>query len=283
MPSKIAIIGTAPTSRALAPYDDPSWDIWACSPGNQGAVLPRVSVWFELHAIVDLVSPESRSWAAPYVEWLKHQSFPIYMQEKNDLVPQAVPFPMHEMVEAFGRNWFTSSIAWMMALAIAQKPEHIGIFGVDMAADQEHYSAQKSGCLRFIEIAQERGIRVSIPRESCLGKSAPLYGYSEATPFGRRLNVTEYMVANRRAEMAAEFARLQKEIAFYDGALEQIRYIKRTWLDGTEVELNLGELEQRLADTSAATADPVDVSLPEEPEAEIITYPPHMRRVGEDA
>src|SRR5215467_5742575 len=31
---KVAIIGTAPSSRMLAPFNDPTWDIWVCSPGN---------------------------------------------------------------------------------------------------------------------------------------------------------------------------------------------------------------------------------------------------------
>src|SRR5713226_4715918 len=47
-PLKIAMIGTAPSSRMLAPFNDPSWKIWACSPGNMNA-LPRVDTWFELH------------------------------------------------------------------------------------------------------------------------------------------------------------------------------------------------------------------------------------------
>src|SRR5215467_9147402 len=31
---KVAIIGMAPSSRMLAPFNDPTWDIWVCSPGN---------------------------------------------------------------------------------------------------------------------------------------------------------------------------------------------------------------------------------------------------------
>src|SRR3981189_2150960 len=58
-PLKVALIGTAPSSRMLAPYNDPSWKIWACSPGNMN-VLPRVDVWFELHS--DLLWPEHESY-----------------------------------------------------------------------------------------------------------------------------------------------------------------------------------------------------------------------------
>ena len=42
-PLKVALIGTAPSSRMLAPFNDPSWTIWACSPGNQN-ILPRAEI-----------------------------------------------------------------------------------------------------------------------------------------------------------------------------------------------------------------------------------------------
>jgi len=89
-PLKIALIGTAPSSRGLAPYKDPDWKIWACSPGNMDQ-LPRVDAWFEVHS--NLLWPECISYGQPYVEWLKKQTFPIYMQD-NRVVPNATPLPI---------------------------------------------------------------------------------------------------------------------------------------------------------------------------------------------
>ena len=113
-PLKVALIGTAPSSRMLAPYTDPSWKIWGCSPGNMNA-LPRVDAWFELHS--NLLWPEHESYGKPYIEWLKQQTFPIYMQDQS-LVPNATVFPKNEMVAEFKDRFFTSSFTWMMALAI---------------------------------------------------------------------------------------------------------------------------------------------------------------------
>ena len=48
---RVALIGTAPSSRLLAPYQDPAWTIWACSPGNMNTI-PKADVWFELPGIV---------------------------------------------------------------------------------------------------------------------------------------------------------------------------------------------------------------------------------------
>ena len=97
-PLKVALIGTAPSSRMLAPFADQSWKIWACSPGNMNA-LPRVDVWFEIH--MNLLWPEHKSYGEPYIEWLKKQPFPIYMQDQS-LVPNATPFPKEEMVKLQG-------------------------------------------------------------------------------------------------------------------------------------------------------------------------------------
>ena len=110
MTLKVAIIGTVPTSRNLAPYNDPSWEIWACSAGNsQTQAPPRITRWFEIHSILAMTGEEHRSWSLKYLEWLKAQEFPVYMQEKNDYVPNAIVFPYKRMIELFGRAWFTSS------------------------------------------------------------------------------------------------------------------------------------------------------------------------------
>ncbi len=253
---RIAILGTAPTSRDLAPFDDLEWDIWVCSAGNQGLVK-RVSRWFELHAIVELVAPENSGWALPHFAWLNAQTFPITMQEKNDLIARAEPFKLLEKnfgadsLEARFRkpgfdllNWISSSVVMMIAQALVEIDAagggEIAIFGVDMAADQEHYTSQKAGCWRMLEIAAERGVSVKIPRESSLGRRAPIYGYNEATPMGRRMNAVKHMVLTKRAEMVAMRDRMISEITYFDGALEQINYFIRTWVDGSDAELDVG-------------------------------------------
>lgn len=240
---QIALVGTAPLSRDVCPFNDPAWTIWACSGGNMGNVLPRIDAFFELHALVDMTAPENHGNALPLYAWLRTQSFPVYMQEKNALVPQAIPFPRDAMLKKFGRNWFTSTVAWMFAYALCQieaaghAENEIGLFGVDMASHMEHYTAQRAGCTRFIEIAEERGIKVIVPFESCLASPTPLYGYSEATRFGRRLNATQHQLRSARAEMIGRRDKLNTEIAYFDGALEQIGYMIRTWTDGGDAEV----------------------------------------------
>lgn len=245
-PMKVAILGTVPVSRTLAPFDDKSWEIWCCSPGNR-AVVPRVTRWFELHGIVDMMGPENDAWRGDYFAWLKTQSFPVYMQEQNELLPQVLVFPIKDLLTEFGRFGrmsFTSSISLMIAFAIQQGATEIGIYGVDMAANEEAYSSQKAGCLNMMWLADQRGIKVTVPLESCLATLPPLYGYAEASRMGRRMVVKEMEAAKAVTDLDATIARLTAEKAYFNGALETTRYMRRTFVDGeNDAELDLPEVK----------------------------------------
>lgn len=218
--------------------EDPSWDIWGCSLGNSGEkgknVLKRVTAWFELHALADMLGAENREWSLPYYRWLSEQQYTIYMQEKNDLVPQALVYPIHLMLKKFGKNWFTSTFAYMMAYAIHLQYNEIAIFGADMADDGEFYSGQRDAITRWCEIATDHSIKVIIPWESSLGKHRPLYGYDEATPLGRRLSVIRHITQKQRDEYVEKRNKLEHDIVFLDGALSQMKYIMRIWTDGED-------------------------------------------------
>lgn len=225
----VAIIGTAPSSRMLAPFNDPTWEIWACSPGNMNT-LPRVDAWFEIHG--NLFWPEHESYGRPYIEWLAKQTFPVYMQDQS-YFPHALTFPMQELVEEFGGDFFSSSFAWMMAFAIRKGFKHVALFGVDMASRDE-YILQRPGFYYFRREAERRGVKVSAPRESDIMQSPGLYGYSEVTPFGRKLHAREIELKQRIAQMEqvektkaqAALEQVSQNILYLKGALEDVDYMK---------------------------------------------------------
>jgi hypothetical protein len=223
-PLKIALIGTAPSSRQLAPVNDPDWTIWACSPGNMDQI-PRVDAWFEIHS--NLLWPECEAYGRPYVEWLKKQTFPIYMQDQR-LVPNAISLPIQELVREFGRYFFTSSFAYMLAMAIRAGANEIALFGIDMASKDE-YILQRSGGHYFMQLAAMRGITVNVPYESDLAQPPPLYGYADSTPFGRKLHIREQELKGRVHDAEQQLAHLQGAIPFLKGALEDMDYIKTLW------------------------------------------------------
>jgi hypothetical protein len=223
-PLKIAIIGTAPSSRMLAPFNDPSWTIWACSAGNQNS-LPRVDCWFEIHA--NLLWPEHEHFGRPYLDWLNQQSFPIFMQD-NSLVPRAQAFPRDELIREFGPWFFTSSFAWMMAKAIKDGAKEIGLWGVDMASRDE-YILQRGGGHFFIREAMQRGITVHVPKESDLAQPPALYGFDDSTNFMRKLCTREKELKDRINPMKQQREQLTQNITYLEGALEDIDYVKSIW------------------------------------------------------
>ncbi len=221
---KIAIIGTAPSSRSLAPFSDPTWKIWACSPGNMN-MLPRVDAWFEIHG--SMLWPDHKHYGEPYLNWLKQQKFPIYMQDQR-FIPNAVSLPRKELVDEFGPFFFTSSFAWMMALAMKQGAKEIALYGIDMASRDE-YILQRPGAYYFFQEAQRRGIKISAPYESDIMQPPGLYGFSEVTPFGRKVLARKQELQTRLNDMKAQRDQLNTHIAYIEGAMEDIEYVNSIW------------------------------------------------------
>lgn len=224
-PLKVALVGTAPSSRMLAPFDDKSWQIWGCSPGNMN-ILPRVDAWFELHT--NLLWPEHKHYGAPYIEWLKKAPVPVFMQDRRYL-PNAQIFPKDRLVQEFGGDFFTSSFAWMMAFAIMLGAKEIALYGIDMASRDE-YILQRPGFFYFKNIAQMRGIRVSAPNESDIMMPPGLYGYSDDTPFGRKLLARRKEIKDRVAQMIVERDKLSQNITYLQGADEDNDYTISIWM-----------------------------------------------------
>jgi hypothetical protein len=231
-PEKVAILGTAPSSRLLAPFGDPSYTIWGSSPGNMGdpgsnpSAFPRLpDAWFEIHS--NLLWPEYQSYGIPYVKWLNEKSFPLMAIDKS-LFPRAQLFPWRELVREFGPYFFTSTFAWMAAFALHQGAKEIGFFGVDMSSKDE-YITQRPGGHYFITLAKQRGIKLNIPNESDLIQPPPLYGIFSSMPMGRKLATRRAEVKGRIAHSQMQISQLQGEMTYLNGALEDIDYWENIW------------------------------------------------------
>lgn len=221
---KIALLGSAPSSRMLAPFDDPSWQIWACSGSNAG-LFPRSDFWFEMHATDRRTSNPKLT---TYYQWLvTHPA--IYMQDKDPTFPGSIEYPRDQMVKEFGNMFFTSTVAWMLALAIwkvskeaASDPEKsIGLWGIDMAASDE-YDYQRAGCHFFIHEARRRGIEIVAPGESNILQPYPLYGYKEQSPMWRKLNARGDELDHRIEQLNKNIQRQQNEMLVLRGAREGV-------------------------------------------------------------
>lgn len=157
---RIAIVGANPATRLAAPLFDTEWSVWTCSPKNMHAI-PRWDAWFEVHDEERLQARDE--FPEAYLAWVRVLPA-VYVRAKS-YFPNALDYPEAEMLRRFGPFFFTSSIAYMLALAIAKQPEEIGIWGVQPSVYKE-YEYQIPGIQYFVQKAWDQGTKVTVP-EGC--------------------------------------------------------------------------------------------------------------------
>lgn len=220
---KIALLGAAPSSRKLAPFNDITWEIWACSPPNYDA--PRVEAWFELHNLDRKIGHTAN---APYIQALiRHPR--VYVAVPDSRLPKAIVYPYKEMIDKYGKYFFTSSLAWMMAMAIEQRPEKIGIWGVDMSAAEE-YGYQRAGMHYFMMKAKEAGIKIMLPAQSDLLQPVPPYGFKEQWPMWWKQKARREELEGRLKNARDQIQNFRREEYIFAGALDDMNYMDNTWI-----------------------------------------------------
>ena len=236
----IAILGSAPSSVQLAPFGDPSFQIWACSPGTY-AILPRCDVFFELHrwepGIVGKAHTQKPWFSPEYVMWMSQQKR-VWMYQAVPEIPNSIALPVDDLVSKYGTFFFTSSIAFMIACAIEDilegrkegnsEQDIIALYGVDMAANEE-YGYQRAGCQHFLMLATDLGIKIQVPPESDLLRPMPLYGISESSHWMIKNTARRNELSQRLANAQSSVRQFEHEVAFLQGALDDLKYQMDTW------------------------------------------------------
>ena len=240
--TKIAIMGSAPSSRMEAPFNDQNWDIWSCSPPNFD--LPRVDAWFELHNLDRKLGPPENQ---KYVEALKAHGR-VYITNLDPRLPDAAEFPWQEMLQEFGPYFFSSSIAWMMAYAIKQKPTEMGLWGVDMSAESE-YGYQRAGCHYFMQEASKRGIKLTVPSTSDIAMPHPLYAIKEHWPMWHKVQARKKELKQKRQLALNAIEAATKDMDMLNGAVGDMTYIENTWIQPNWMEINHVPLDPQSENT----------------------------------
>lgn len=222
---KIAVCGSAPSSRMLVPFGDPSWEIWVCSPQNYD--YPRVDAWFELHSLDRKFIPANDLYRKVLSN---HQR--VYVSKADERLPHAIVIDEKPLIAKYGPFFFTSSLAWMMACAIELKPDMIGIWGVDMSATDE-YGYQRAGMHYFMQQAERAGIDIILPPQCDLAMPPPLYGWKEHWPMYWKLKVSQEELDERIRVASKVNAQKHDETLLLRGARDYLEYVKNTWMVDT--------------------------------------------------
>ena len=241
---KFAICGFAASSRMLAPFADPDWEIWILNQLNRH--VPRATRHYDCHA----------NWASDNVEGTDHPGYlaqcgmPVYMTKTEPTIPTSVRYPIERVIaKVAGLDYFTSTVAFMLGLAILEIDEQverelngspvperfdearrviadayaaraIGVFGIDLIVGPE-YERQKACVEYLLGLAQARNITIHLPPQCALLKQLWRYGY-EAEPPAWPIRQTE--LDKRSAALTNEREQLIARLHTIDGARQEHEY-----------------------------------------------------------
>jgi hypothetical protein len=175
MNKKVCLLGTSNTLKE-APFKDKSFEFWALN--DMYAMIPKENItrWFEMHKREFIDVYHARISGKSHIEELRNLKIPIYMQEEHEDIPTSIKYPLEEMIKHFKRDYFQSTLDYMMAFALYEGFEKIHIYGVNMAINEE-YVYQRASMSYWIGRAESMGVNVVLPKGCDLLKQYFRYGY----------------------------------------------------------------------------------------------------------
>lgn len=166
---RVILLAHGQTTKWQAPVNDRSYDVWGLTDG--WVHYPRFTRWFEPHlreCVLKHSPPE-------YLTFLQTCNVPVMTRYPFPEIPTAQLLPLDHMKAVFG-DYFESSIAYMVGLAILEGYQDIHLYGVDLHRNTP-YEAERNSTEYLIGWARGSGIRVHIPSGSRLLKpERGLYG-----------------------------------------------------------------------------------------------------------
>jgi len=224
---KIAILGTCP-SRLQAPVGDISWEIWTIGPGGKNS--NRWERLFEIHG--------KGSWPEgfrEYLEELKAEKPPkiIYTEEPMPDWPANVVFPKQAMFEKYGRMWFTSSIAYALAMALEENVTDMGCWGIDLESGEE-YRSQFTAAKYFLHLARLAGVNMWLPEGCGLLRDPHPYPEAWESHLAQTIMAKQDFLQQILSSKTTQHGQLAAEINHISGELAAFEFIKKTYVIGGE-------------------------------------------------
>lgn len=209
---KVAIVGFHDKTRHLAPFEDDSYEIWTLNEEYNFPWVKRMTRHFQLHPRWDFSRTNNLN-DPNHFKWLKNETgectyckgigkvqdkdcifcengiysppasregLPIYMQKAWDDIPNCIELPLTEITREFlpknmpNIHYYTSSVAYMLGLAMLMGFKRIEFYGFDMGSETE-YHYQRANFEYWIGLAHGRGFEVVLPGSAIL--TGKLYGY----------------------------------------------------------------------------------------------------------
>ena len=137
----------------------------------------------------DVRIQEIRAAAAPasniaaMLKWLKTSKVPVVTSRNHPDYPALVEFPLEDVLNHLGHDYFNNTAAYAVAFAIHIGVSELSLFGMDFTYANTHDAEKGRACVEFwLGQAHARGIKIHLPKNTTLmdantSRAARLYGY----------------------------------------------------------------------------------------------------------
>jgi hypothetical protein len=175
----LAIVGSHPATRELAPYDDPAFEIWLFNESPQKPeIYKRWDASFQIH--LPAVYANDNNWVnKDHWRWLQEYHGPskrIWMQDVDERVPNSVRYPLDEVLEQTPYHYLRSTPAMALALAIYLGYTDIWLYGSELSSGTE-YTYQAINYAFWIGFAHGKGVNLHLECWQKEFDGQPIYGY----------------------------------------------------------------------------------------------------------
>lgn len=196
------IVGLAPSTRLGYMAEPPGVDIWTVNNAFRCFTPEQIALftgWFQIHPREEWERNNADELKA-YQDFLKGLKIPVYMDASHEDYPTSVKYPLEELIQDLGADYFTSSIAYMIALAIYQKYDELHLYGIEMVYGTEYINERP--CVEFwLGVAHARGMKLIMPEASTLLRG-PLYGRQVSISSTTLKNALEIFTRSREERRA---------------------------------------------------------------------------------
>jgi len=120
---------------------------------------------------------------AAMLEWIKTSQVPVVTSRAHPDYPALVEFPLEDVLNNLGHDYFNNTGAYAVAFAIHTEATQISLFGFDYSYENVHHAEKGRACVEFwLGVAHARGIKINMPKntplmDSCHSRADRLYGY----------------------------------------------------------------------------------------------------------
>lgn len=201
----VVLVGLSPTSRNwVADEEEPGTEIWGLNHAHavfSPQIVNQFTRWFQIHPWEEMAARQETH--HKHLEWLAEATIPIYLSERRPEVPSSLRYPREEVLASLGMtglDYLTSSVSYMLALAIHEGFNKIKILGIDLSTKKE-YIDERPNFEFLLGIAHARGVEILVPDVSPILKGAP-YAKPGGISFDRLRDLHQHATQERDRTMA---------------------------------------------------------------------------------